>query len=70
MSRIGDVTCDEDFVYNADDTPQVTCDRVTDQWTAGMDGECKQRFWRTNVVCRLLSIHGVAGSLDSHSVGL
>ena len=49
-STIGDVTCDEDFMYNADDTPQVTCDRETDQWTTSMDGECQQRIWRTNVV--------------------
>ena len=50
---MADVTCDDDFMYSGDVEPRIVCDEATVQWNIDMEGECKQRIWRTDVVRRL-----------------
>ena len=55
-SLSGDVTCDNDFIYNSTDAPYVTCSETTGQWSVQMEGQCQQKAWRNDTVSSLLTL--------------
>ncbi|KAL8588688.1 hypothetical protein ACOMHN_046460 [Nucella lapillus] len=44
----GDVSCDEDYMLSAEDTPQVRCHLSNGRWTTRMQSTCKQFAWRNH----------------------
>ncbi|KAL8598775.1 hypothetical protein ACOMHN_033338 [Nucella lapillus] len=44
----GDVSCDEDYMLSAEETPQVRCQLDKGGWTTLMNATCRQFAWRNN----------------------
>ena len=49
-SLVGNVKCDEDFMYSGDNSTFVRCSETGEWETEDLEmGECKQRIWRNKV---------------------